>query len=78
MNAFVYFGLSYNTNELAGDPFINFALSGIVEIPAYLLAIFTIQPLGIRNLLSGSMVMGGIACFASYLLPSGEYAYDSE
>ena len=59
---------------MAGDPFFNFALSGIVEIPAYLLAILTIPSLGKRNLLAGSMVMGGIACFASYLLPSGMYA----
>lgn len=73
-NGVVYHGLSYNTNELAGNPFVNFALYGFVEIPASIFAIFTLEKLGKKNLIGGSMVIGGMACFVSYFLPSGKYA----
>lgn len=73
VNAFVYYGLSYNTNELAGDPFINFALSGAVEFPAYFLSIFAIRSLGRRNPLAGTMVIGGLACLLSYPLPQNPW-----
>ncbi|XP_054718179.1 organic cation transporter protein-like [Uloborus diversus] len=69
VNSFVYYGLSYNTNELAGNPFVNFALSGAVEFPGYLLTIFAIRSLGRRNPLAWSMIAGGIACLLMYPLP---------
>lgn len=34
----VYYGLGFNSDDLAGNMYLNFALSGIVEIPAYLMA----------------------------------------
>ena len=34
----VFYGLGFNSDDLAGNFYLNFALSGIVEIPAYLLA----------------------------------------
>ncbi len=38
MTSLVYYGLSFNVDDLAGNIYLNFALSGLVEIPAYLLA----------------------------------------
>lgn len=38
VTSLVYYGLSFNADDLAGNMYLNFALSGIVEIPAYLLA----------------------------------------
>ncbi len=38
VNSLVYYGLSLNTNSLAGDPYLNFFLSGAVEIPAYIVS----------------------------------------
>ena len=38
MTSTVYYGLGFNSDDLAGNMYVNFALSGIVEIPAYLLA----------------------------------------
>ncbi|GFR15254.1 organic cation transporter protein, partial [Trichonephila clavata] len=70
VNSFVYYGLSYNTNELAGDPFINFALCGAVEFPAYFLTIFAIRGLGRKYPLAGTMIVGGVSCLLMYILPS--------
>ena len=39
-NGIVYYGLSLSTSTLAGDKYLNFLLSGLVEVPAYLLTTF--------------------------------------
>ncbi|CAL1275452.1 unnamed protein product [Larinioides sclopetarius] len=68
-NAFVYYGISYNTNELAGDPFLNFALYGVIEIPAYVLTLFVIQSKGRRAPLAMSCLAAGISCWMIYPIP---------
>ncbi|XP_035226184.1 organic cation transporter protein-like isoform X2 [Stegodyphus dumicola] len=73
VNVFVYYGLSYNTNELAGDPFVNFALSGAVEFPAYVLSIIAIRSLGRRNPLAVALIIGGVACLLCYLMPENPW-----
>ncbi len=45
----VYYGLSINAATLApGDPFLNFLLVAMAEIPGYLLSYVTMQKLGRR------------------------------
>ena len=39
----VYYALSLSTSLLGGDRFLNFALSGLVEIPAYLVPIYVLK-----------------------------------
>jgi len=39
----VYYGLTLSAGELAGDRYINIFLSGVVEIPAYLVFFFMLQ-----------------------------------
>ncbi|KFM64973.1 Organic cation transporter protein, partial [Stegodyphus mimosarum] len=73
VNAFVYYGLSYNTNELAGDPFVNFAVSGAVEFPAYVLSIIAIRSLGRRNPLAAALIIGGVACLLCYPMPENPW-----
>lgn len=55
MNGFVYYGLSFNTNSLAGNMYINFFLSGLVELPAYVLTMYILRTYGRRLPLSGKM-----------------------
>ena len=69
INSFIYFGLSFNTNELSGNPFINFALSGLMEFPAYFLSIFLTRSVGRKRPLAASMIVGGIVCLILYLIP---------
>ena len=42
VNSLVYYGLSLSTGVTAGDPYMNFFLSGLVEIPAYTASIFVL------------------------------------
>ena len=39
----VYYGLSLSTSTLAGDRYVNFFLSGVVEVPAYGLTIIVLK-----------------------------------
>ncbi len=39
----MYYGLSLNTGNLAGDPYMNFFYSGLVEIPAYTISAVVLQ-----------------------------------
>lgn len=59
----VYFGLSLSTSTLAGNRYINFLISGLVEAPAYALIVVVLQK-SVGRLLS-------IMCYnfhSSYLL----------
>ena len=38
-NSLVYYGLSLSTSSLAGDKYLNFLLSGLMEVPALFITI---------------------------------------
>ena len=65
VTAFVYYGLSFNTNSLEGNPYINFFLSGIVEVPAYAITMYALRTSGGRR---GSLVTGMVGAGLSFLL----------
>ncbi|XP_055954391.1 organic cation/carnitine transporter 2-like [Patella vulgata] len=69
VNALVYYGLSLNTETLAGDPYLNFCIAGAVEIPALLLCMISLNKVGRRIPLFISMCVGGIACILSGTIP---------
>ncbi|KAK6187134.1 hypothetical protein SNE40_005223 [Patella caerulea] len=69
VNALVYYGLSLNTENLAGDPYLNFCIAGAVEIPAYILCIIFLNKVGRKRPLVISMCVGGIACILSGTIP---------
>ncbi|KAK0050169.1 organic cation transporter protein, partial [Biomphalaria pfeifferi] len=70
INSLVYYGLSLNTENLAGSPYLNFFIAGAVEIPAYALCILLLNRVGRRWPLILSMYMGGIACILFECIPS--------
>ncbi|XP_055889221.1 organic cation transporter protein-like [Biomphalaria glabrata] len=70
VNSLVYYGLSLNTENLAGSPYVNFCIAGAVEIPAYAICILLLNRVGRRWPLIISMYMGGIACILSECIPS--------
>lgn len=43
VNALVYFGLSVNVKNLAGNMYVNFFILIIIELPSALLAWFCLQ-----------------------------------
>ncbi|XP_033634576.1 organic cation transporter protein-like isoform X1 [Asterias rubens] len=69
VNSLVYYGLSLNTSSLAGDPYLNFFLSGAVEIPAYLVSTAVVTWFGRRLPLCVFHVFGGVACIATAFIP---------
>ncbi|WAR09452.1 ORCT-like protein, partial [Mya arenaria] len=65
--AMTYFGLALNSDNLAGNLYLNFGLSAAVEIPAYFLVIYLVDRIGRRWLFTGSMLVGGLACASTVL-----------
>ncbi|EDW80822.1 uncharacterized protein Dwil_GK11735 [Drosophila willistoni] len=70
VNSGVYYGLSWNTNNLGGNQLVNFMISGAVEIPAYTLLLFTLNRWGRRTILCGTMVVAGISLLLTIIVPS--------
>ena len=66
----VYYGLSLNSSNLGGNDYINFFLSGAVEIPAYIFTYLVLDRLGRRYTLSGVMVAGGVCLLLVMAVPN--------
>ncbi|XP_035679931.1 organic cation transporter protein-like [Branchiostoma floridae] len=64
----VFYGLALNTSSLAGDDYLNFFISGAVDIPAYIISIFSIEYFGRRKPHVSLMLIGGIACIITPFL----------
>ncbi|XP_026848874.1 organic cation transporter protein [Drosophila persimilis] len=71
VNSGVYYGLSWNTNNLGGNQLLNFMISGAVEIPAYVLLLFTLNRWGRRSILCGTMLIAGVSLLLTIAVPSG-------
>lgn len=71
-NNITYYGLSWNTNNLGGNPYLNFVISGAVEIPAYAFLLLTLNRWGRRNLMCGCMIVSGIALLFTMAIPNGK------
>ncbi|XP_061193456.1 organic cation transporter protein-like [Saccostrea echinata] len=61
----VYYGLSLNSGNLAGDFYLNFFLTGLVEFPAYTLCLVLLDRIGRKKLHCACMVLGGLACIST-------------
>ncbi|XP_035481971.1 solute carrier family 22 member 4 [Scophthalmus maximus] len=54
-----YFGLSLNTSNLSGNPFMNCFLSATTEVPAYIVSTVLLKKCPRRALLSSFLFIGG-------------------
>ncbi|XP_076336280.1 organic cation transporter protein-like isoform X2 [Tachypleus tridentatus] len=68
--SFAFYGLSLRTNDLGGNPYLNFFIAGVIEYPAAITAMFSIKHLGRRKPLMVLMVSGGLACVLTILVPA--------
>lgn len=76
VTSMVYYGLSFNSGKLAGDFYLNFAASGLVEIPAYLLATYLVERVNRRFPLMAYYIIGGIALICVFIIQVSEKAND--
>ena len=73
MASFVYYGISLNSSELGGSPYINFLISGGVELPAYVLAMVLPQMrFGRVITFSSSYLASGVVMLLIIAVPSGK------
>lgn len=72
VNSGVYYGLSLNTSNLGGNDYINFAIAGAVEVPAYLFLLFSLNRFGRKIVLCGCMLAGGAFMSACAIVPDTE------
>lgn len=70
-NNITYYGLSWNTSNLGGNDYLNFVVSGAVEIPAYTFLILTLNRWGRKHILCGCMVVAGLALLLTTIVPKG-------
>ena len=75
-NAFIYYGMSVNSTSLGGNKYLNFALVCLVEIPGYTLAWITMNRLGRRRSLCGSLLLCTATCVAAVFVPEGACLHD--
>ncbi|XP_003706502.1 organic cation transporter protein [Megachile rotundata] len=70
-NSIVYYGLSLNSGNLVGNPFLMLFLSALVELPAYILICLVMDRTGRRCLVSSFMLVGGVCCILASTIPTG-------
>ncbi|GFV95749.1 hypothetical protein TNCV_1727991 [Trichonephila clavipes] len=73
VNSFMYYGLSFNTNDFAGNPYLNLFVAGALEFPSYAFLFWSINKWGRRFTLVLLMMVGGGACTFIVAVPSGEH-----
>ncbi|KAJ3662937.1 hypothetical protein Zmor_007251 [Zophobas morio] len=71
-NNITYYGLSWNTNNLGGNPYINFVISGAVEIPAYIFLLLTLNRWGRKFVMCGCMITAGLALLLTMAIPNDQ------
>ncbi|XP_059179043.1 solute carrier family 22 member 21-like isoform X2 [Physella acuta] len=69
VNALAYFGIMYSTPELNGDRFFNLFLLGVVEIPAYIICIFSNKIIGRRRSISIFLFICAVTNLAVIFIP---------
>ncbi|CAK8672379.1 unnamed protein product [Clavelina lepadiformis] len=68
----IYYGLTLNTGSLNGNPFLNFFLIALVEIPANLGAVAVIKAWGRRPTICICNVIAGICLLCMMFTPNSE------
>ncbi|XP_043521030.1 organic cation transporter protein-like isoform X2 [Frieseomelitta varia] len=70
VNSGTYYGLSWHVSNLGGNDYVNFVISGFVEVPAYTFLIFTLNRWGRKIILCGCMLVAGFSLLAILLVPA--------
>jgi MFS transporter, OCT family, solute carrier family 22 (organic cation transporter), member 4/5 len=66
----VYYGISYNTTDLSGDPYLNFSLSAFVELLAVILGHVTLERYGRKWPYCIAMFLSGFSLLLIMFVPA--------
>ncbi|XP_014213787.1 organic cation transporter protein-like [Copidosoma floridanum] len=72
-NTFVYYGLSLNSTEFAGNKYTNFILVSAIEIPSNIVVVPLLNRAGRKPTLCGSFILSGLFCLAIQFVPKHTY-----
>ncbi|XP_034755588.1 solute carrier family 22 member 2 [Etheostoma cragini] len=72
-SAVVYQGLIMRLGILGGNVYVDFLISGLVEFPAALLILFTIERFGRRVPFASANIVAGAACFITAFIPDSMF-----
>lgn len=74
--AFLFYGLTLTSVSLAaGNSYLDFILTSLVEIPAYISCNYMLNLFGRRKSLSGSYFLTAIACIVFIFIPAGKLSF---
>ncbi|NP_957143.1 solute carrier family 22 member 4 [Danio rerio] len=65
-----YYALILNTTNLHGNPYLNFFLSAVVEVPAYIIAALLLRFCSRRICQASTLLLGGALIFIIQLIPT--------
>jgi len=69
----VFYGLSLSATNLGGNDYLDFFISGAVELPAYLLCLVTLSRYGRSRPLAASLVFAGLVLVVIVFIPYSQY-----
>ncbi|CAB3404970.1 unnamed protein product [Caenorhabditis bovis] len=67
-DTFTYFGLSLNSTQLDGNPYANFVLLGVVELPSYIFCPYANDYFGRKPTLIVSHISSGVLFIIAYFV----------
>lgn len=71
--AFLFYGLTLNSVALAGNSYLDFILTSLVEIPGYVATYLLVDRIGRRPSQCGSFLLTSVACIAFIFIPTGKF-----
>lgn len=69
---FLFYGLTLNSVSLAGNSYLDFILTSLVEVPAYFACYFVVDRIGRRASQAGSFIITGLACIGFIFVPQSK------
>jgi hypothetical protein len=68
--------LAFNTGALAGNPYVNFVISGVVELPGYFLVLFLVNVVGRKPMLCTALLTAALALLLTIAVPTGKQYFE--
>lgn len=71
---FIYYGLSINSVSLAGNKYVNYGLTALVEVPGYVISIMTLDRFGRKHPIITAFFVCGVALITMPFVTASEYS----